>query len=67
MRKLVMLGTLMLPLMGGGYDSMPPQQQIAPAHKKHDGVDWTTVTVAICGMLGACVPAYFGYKMYKRK
>lgn len=44
--------------------SSMPQQQVKILEPT---VDWTLVLVAGFGALGACVPAYYGYKSVKRR
>jgi hypothetical protein len=64
----VLLASLLVPLSaaaGGGGDYYPPQEQRAIKHVER-GPDWTTIIVSVCGMVGAVVPAYFGYKRYQK-
>jgi hypothetical protein len=56
------LFVLLIPFLLGMSE---PQQQKVMKHEPT--VDWTLVLVAGFGALGACVPAYYGYKSVKRR
>lgn len=63
MRLWVLL--LLTPLLIAGGGDPPIQQHVAELPEP--STNWTMIIVAFLGMLGACVPAYLGYRAHKRR